>query len=77
VYTFIFGPPSDFAGVSWGVGCDIGVGIVGVGAMLLFTLPPIRCLGYAVSLSVGPTSLPFDVTVQMGITSTKPVLNFK
>ncbi|MCC6129771.1 MAG: hypothetical protein IT186_07560 [Acidobacteria bacterium] len=30
-YTFIFGPPSDFAGVSWGVGCDIGVGIVGVG----------------------------------------------
>jgi len=76
-YTMIFGPPSDFAGVSWGVGCDIGVGIVGTGAMLLFTLPPFRCLGFSVALSVGPTSLPFDVTVQASITSTKPVLNFK
>jgi len=76
-YTMIFGPPSDFAGVSWGVGCDLGAGIVGVGGMLLFTLPPYRCLGFSVSLAIGPTSLPYDVTVQAGITTTKPVLRFR
>jgi hypothetical protein len=77
-YVMVFGPPSDFAGVSFGVGCDIGVGLVGVGAMMLFSLPPIRCLGISVSLSLGtPGSLPFDVTAQIGITSTKPLLNFK
>jgi hypothetical protein len=76
-YTFIFGPPADFAGVSWGVGCDIGIGIVGVNAMMLFTLPPFRCLGYTVGVSVGTTKLPFDVTVQASFTATKPVLNFK
>ncbi|MBK5963359.1 hypothetical protein CCR95_04455 [Thiocystis minor] len=76
-YTFIFGPPSDFGGISWGVGCDVGPGLVSGGAMLLFSLPPFRCLGYSVSVSVGTTRLPFDVTVQASLTTTKPLLYFK
>lgn len=76
-YTMVFGPPSDFAGVSIGVGADIGAGLVGFGAMLLFSPPPVRFLGYSVSLSLGVTSIPYDVTVQVGFTGAKPVLNFK
>lgn len=73
-YTFVFGGPGAFAGVSWGVGCDVDVGPFGVGAMLLFTLPPIRLMGYSVAFSVGTPSLPASVTVQVGITTTKPLL---
>jgi hypothetical protein len=76
-YTFIFGPPSDFGGVAIGVGCDVSGVLVGGGAMLLFSLPPFRCLGYSVGVGVGYSTLPFDVTVQVGITTPKPLLYFK
>jgi hypothetical protein len=76
-YTMVFGPPSDFAGVSWGVGVDIGFGLVGLGGVLLFSLPPFRVLGYSVSLSAGVTTLPVNVEVSVGLTKTKPVLNFR
>ena len=73
-YTFVFGGPSAFAGVSWGVGCDVDAGPVGIGAMLLFTLPPIRFMGYSVAFSIGTPSPPVTMTVQVGMTKTKPLL---
>jgi hypothetical protein len=76
-YTFIFGGPNAFAGVSWGVGCDIDAGPCGIGAMLLFTLPPFRFLGYSVSFSLGTPSPPVTVTVQVGITKKKPILKLR
>jgi hypothetical protein len=46
-----------------------------IGALLLFSPPPFRFLGIAVSLAVGPSAIPaFDVTVQVSNTFTKPVL---
>lgn len=73
--TMIFGPPSDLAGVSWGIGADAAFMAGSIGALLLFSLPPFRFLGIAVSLAVGPSAIPaFDVTVQVSNTFTKPLL---
>jgi hypothetical protein len=73
--TFIFGGPSDLAGVSWGIGCDARFMTGSVGGLLLFTPPPFRFLGFSVGLSVGPSAIPaFDVTLQVSNTWTKPLL---
>lgn len=72
--TFIFGPPSDFAGVSLGIGADGGPGVLSVGAMLLFSLPPTRFLGFSISLAVGESVWPAAITVQVGATRKKPYL---
>jgi hypothetical protein len=75
VVTLIFGTPSDLSGVSWGVGCDAKFMVGSIGGLLLFSPPPFRFLGIAVSLSVGPSAIPaFDVTVQVSNTFTKPLL---
>jgi hypothetical protein len=69
VVTVILGPPSDFAGVSWGVGCDARFMAGSIGGLLLFSPPPFRFLGVSVSLTVGPSAIPaFDVTVQVSTT---------
>jgi len=54
----ILGPPSDFAGVSWGIGCDVGFMTGSIGGLLLFSAagPPFRFLGVEVSLMAGPTA---------------------
>jgi hypothetical protein len=75
VVTLIFGTPSDLSGVSWGIGCDAKFMAGSIGGLLLFSPPPFRFLGIAVSLSVGPSAIPaFDVTVQVSNTFTKPLL---
>jgi len=75
VITVIFGPPSDLAGVAFGIGCDARFMAGSIGGLLLFTPPPFRFLGFAVGLAVGPTAIPtFDVTVQVTNTVTKPLL---
>jgi hypothetical protein len=70
--TFVFGPPSDFGGMSWGVGvgCDIpGVGL-GVSAMVLFSAsgPPYRFLGFSYGLGAGVSVLPVEYTFQVSST---------
>lgn len=76
-FTHIFGPPSDFAGPCWGVGCDVGGQILSGGAILLFSLVgPLRVLGYAVTFGVGVSCLPFNMAVQLSYTKTKPLLYF-
>lgn len=76
-YTVVFGPPSSFAGVCWGVGVDIGVPgtIVGAGAMALFGMsgPPFEFLGVSWSVAVGPSILPADVTIQFSETKIFPI----
>lgn len=73
--TFVFGPPSDFAGIAWGIGADIKFIVGSLGGLLLFSPPPIRFLGFSVSLSAGPSAIPaFDVTIQVSNTWTKPLL---
>lgn len=75
VVTLIFGTPADLGGVSWGIGCDAKFMAGSIGGLLLFSPPPFRFLGIAVSLSVGPSAIPaFDVTVQVSNTFTKPLL---
>ena len=75
VIELIFGTPSDLSGVSWGIGCDVRFMTGAIGGLLLFSPPPFRFLGIAVSLAVGPTAIPaFDVTVQVTNTFTKPLL---
>jgi hypothetical protein len=75
VITFIFGPPSDLAGVAFGIGCDVGFMAGSVGGLILFSPPPFRFLGFAVGVAFGPTSIPaFDVTVQVTDTFTRPLL---
>jgi len=77
IFTHIFGPPSDFAGPCWGVGCDVGGKIIAGEAILLFSLVgPLRVLGYAVTLGVGASFLPVSMTVQLSYTKTKPLLYF-
>lgn len=56
------------------MGCDVEAGCIGIGETLLFTLPPIRLMGYSVSLTVGTPSPPVTLTVQVGVTVTKPLL---
>lgn len=76
-FTHIFGPPSDFGGPCWGVGCDVGGKVVAGGAILLFSLVgPLRVLGYAVTCGVGASFLPVNMTVQLSLTKTKPLLYF-
>jgi hypothetical protein len=72
--TFIFGPPSDFAGISFGIGCDVGAGLIGGNAMLLFSPPPIKFLGFTAGIALGPSLASLDVTVQASETLTKPLL---
>jgi hypothetical protein len=76
VITLIFGPPSDLAGVSWGVGCDVKFMVTGsIGGLLLFAMSPFRFLGIAVQLAAGVTAIPaFDITIQVSDTWTKPIL---
>jgi hypothetical protein len=75
VITFIFGPPSDMAGVAIGIGADVKFMAGAIGGLLLFSMPPIRFLGFAISLAVGPSAIPaFDVTIQVNNTWTKPIL---
>lgn len=76
-FTHIFGPPSDFAGPCWGVGCDVGGKIISGEAILLFSLVgPLRVLGYAVTVGVGASFLPVSMTVQLSHTGIKPLLKF-
>jgi hypothetical protein len=73
--TFILGAPADFAGVSWGIGADVRFMAGSFGGMLLFSPPPFRFLGIAVSLAAGPSAIPaLDVTIQVSDTVTKPIL---
>ena len=73
--TFIFGPPADLNGVSWGIGCDSRWWVGSVGGLLLFSPPPFRFLGFSVGLSAGPSMIPaFDVTVQVSNTFVTPIL---
>ena len=73
--TLIFGPPSDLSGVALGIGCDVRFMTGSIGGLLLFSLPPIRFLGFAIGLAVGPTAIPaFDVTIQVTNTFTRPLL---
>jgi hypothetical protein len=80
VLTCVFGPPSSFAGIAWGVGVDVTIpglnGLVAGGAMLLFTAPPtVRFLGYSAGLSAGFSGpLPITVSLQVSSTATKPLL---
>lgn len=75
VITFIFGPPKDMAGVAIGIGADVKFMAGAIGGLLLLSLPPVRFLGFAVSLAVGPSAIPaFDVTIQVNNTWTKPIL---
>ncbi len=72
--TLIFGPPSDLAGVSWGIGCDCKFMAGSIGGLLLFSPPPFKFLGISVSLSVGPSAIPaFDVTMQVSATNILPI----
>ena len=73
--TLIFGPPAAFAGVAFGIGCDIGLFAGAINGLLLFSPPPFKFLGLSVGFSVGPSLIPaFDVTVQVSNTRTKPLL---
>ena len=75
VVTIIFGPPKDMTGVALGIGADVKFMAGAIGGLLLFSPPPIRFLGFAVSLAVGPSAIPaFDVTIQVSNTWTKPIL---
>jgi hypothetical protein len=75
VITAIFGPPSDLAGVAFGIGCDVRFMVGSIGGLILFSAPPFRFLGFAIGLAVGPTAIPsFDVTVQVTNTFTRPLL---
>lgn len=70
--TYVFGPPSSFAGLSWGVGvdCDVpGVGI-GLSAMVLFGAsgPPYEFLGWCFGVGAGVSVLPVDFTFQVSST---------
>ena len=77
-FTVVFGPPSMFVGISWGIGADVGgSGIVSGNGMLLFSAPPFRFLGFAFGLAVGASWLPGDVTVQVNYTMAKPILTFR
>jgi hypothetical protein len=78
VMTVISGPPADFKGVSIGVGADVRYYAGSFGGLLLFSPPPIRYLGFAVSFSIGPTAIPvLDFTVQVSHTWAKPLLFIK
>jgi hypothetical protein len=75
VFTVIFGPPSDLAGVAFGIGADVTVfpPLVGVGGQLLFSPPPFKFLGFAVGVSFGPSVLPVDVNIQVSATGLAPM----
>jgi hypothetical protein len=74
VVTEIFGPPSDLAGVSVGMGCDVQFGL-GIGGLALFSgTRPSRFLGISVSIALGPSAIPFDFTFQATDTRILPVL---
>jgi hypothetical protein len=75
--TFVFGPPSDFGGISWGVGANLSIGTgftLTIGAMLLFSTPPYRLIGFSFCLGGGLSVLPFDFTIQVSNTTTTPLL---
>lgn len=70
---YVFGPPSDFGGVSWGVGVSAdmpGVGM-GISCSIIFSAkgPPFRMLGFTVGLGAGVSALPADIS--MTVSSTK------
>jgi hypothetical protein len=75
VFTVIFGPPSDLAGVAYGIGADLTVfpPLVGVSGLLIFSPPPFKFLGFAAGWSVGPSLAPCDVNVQISGTGLAPM----
>jgi hypothetical protein len=79
VFTVIFGPPADMAGVAFGIGADVTVGppVLAVGGLLLFSPSPFKCIGFAVFLSIGPSVIPVDVTVQVSVTALHPTVKPK
>lgn len=75
--TAILGGPSDFSGVSFGIGADLGseIGVSG-GAMLLFS-PSFSFLGLQIGIAVGSSIVPSDITIQTSITATTPIVHYK
>ena len=74
---YVFGPPSDFGGVSWGVGVSAdmpGAGF-GVSCQVMFSAsgPPFRMLGFTVGIGVGVSALPADISLTVSSTKLVPV----
>lgn len=73
---YVFGPPSDFGGVSWGVAVSAempGAGF-GLSGQVMFSVngPPFRMLGFTAGISVGVSVLPVDVSLTVSHTKLLP-----
>ncbi|MEK7723560.1 MAG: hypothetical protein AAB336_04375 [Acidobacteriota bacterium] len=76
--TYIFGPPSDFQGMAYGIGIEIEpCPPICVAGSLLFQPKTWRFLGFTFSVGVGVSALPANILIQAGMTNTKPRLIFR
>jgi hypothetical protein len=70
--TYVFGPPSSFGGLSWGVAVSADMPGVGVGlsAMVILSAsgPPYQLLGWSVGVGGGVSVLPVDISFQVSNT---------
>lgn len=77
VATYVFGPPSKFGGISWGisVAADIPGAGFGISAQVLFgtTGPPFELLGFSYAIGAGVTALPVTVSLTASNTQLLPV----
>jgi hypothetical protein len=76
--TWVFGPPSTFAGVSWGAGVSVDIpGVVSVGGAVWFSLvyrphPILTLIAVSVDASFGISVLPLTFSLQRSRTRLIP-----
>ena len=84
-YTFVFGTPSDFAGPFVSIQASVGPKVLGglsIGGSLLFSpgppgmmgRVPLTFMGFTINGTVGASALPFSISVEWSVTTTKPLI---